>query len=64
MNEENFERAVTLLKAAKDLLEKQEESYCVLNLLTETVFYDDAVCDGSCLLNDITYLLEAVCTKN
>ena len=48
-----LERAKTLLKATTDLLEKQEGNYYVLNLLEETVFYDGAVCRGSCLKNDI-----------
>lgn len=50
-----LERAKILLKATKDLLEKQENSYYVLNLLTETVFYDGVDCDGTCLKDDIGY---------
>lgn len=48
-----LERAKTLLKATKELLEKQDNSYYVLNLLEETVFYDGAECDGYCLKDDI-----------
>lgn len=48
-----LERAKTLLKATKELLEKQDNSYYVLNLLEETVFYDEAECDGYCLKDDI-----------
>jgi hypothetical protein len=47
------DRKVTLLKACRDLLSKQVNSHYVLNLLHETVFYDDADCDGYCLLDDI-----------
>lgn len=50
-----LERARTLLKAAHDLLKKQEGNFYVLNLLTETIEYDEAECDGSCLLDDIRY---------
>ena len=50
-----LERAKILLKATKDLLEKQEDNCYVLNLLEETVFYDGADCDGTCLKNDIDY---------
>lgn len=57
-DKENLERAKTLLTAARDLLKKQEDSVWVFNVLEETVFYDDAVCDGSCLLEDIGYLLD------
>ena len=52
-------RAITLLMAARELLEKQKESPYVLNLLCETVFYDGVYCDGYCLSDDILdYLLE------
>lgn len=50
-----LERARTLLKAAYDLLKKQEGNFFVLNLLAETIEYDEAECDGSCLLDDIRY---------
>ena len=46
-------RAIELLKACKDLLEKQVNSFYVLNVLEETVFYDGTDCDGFCLLEDI-----------
>ena len=49
----DLERAKVLLKACYDLLQKQEESYYVLNLLETTVYYDEADCDGYCLKNDI-----------
>ena len=53
-----LERAKTLLKATKELLETQDNSYYVLNLLDETVFYDGAECDGCCLKDDIGYWLD------
>ena len=46
-------RTNILLKACKELLEKQERSRYVLDLLSEIVVYDGAECDGSCLLDDI-----------
>lgn len=54
---ETNERAITLLKACKELLNKQNESAYVLNLLETTVYYDEADCDGNCLLEDIDALL-------
>jgi len=54
---ETNERAITLLKACKELLNKQNESACVLNILETTVHYDEVDCDGSCLLEDIDTLL-------
>ena len=47
------DRKVTLLKACSALLRKQKDSVYVLNLLDEIVYYDEADCDGSCLLDDI-----------
>ena len=57
LKEENS-RARILLKAAYDLLQKQQESHFVLNLLEETVHYDEADCDGYCLQEDISSFLE------
>lgn len=48
-----LERAKTLLKATKELLEKQENSSCVINVLEQTIVYDEAECDGYCLKDDI-----------
>ena len=50
-----LDRAKTLLKATYDLLQKQIESPYVLNMLAETIEYDEAECDGNCLMDDIEY---------
>lgn len=50
-------RAKVLLKATLDLLQKQKDSYYVLNLLETTSFYDEAECDGYCLFDDIENFL-------
>ena len=47
------DRATTLLKAALELLRKQDRSSIVLNLLHTTAFYDESDCDGYCLMEDI-----------
>lgn len=47
------DRKEILLRACLELLQKQEDSNYVLDLLEETVFYDGADCDGSCLIEDI-----------
>jgi hypothetical protein len=57
-------RAKTLLKAAGILLKKQENSYYILNLLAETVYYDEAECDGACLLDDIRYWFDEFTTES
>jgi hypothetical protein len=48
-----MDRKVILLQACLQLLEKQESSHYVLNMLEETAFYDEAECDGYCLMEDI-----------
>lgn len=48
-----MDRKEVLLKACYDLLMIQAESGYVLNLLDETVHYDDTDVDGNCLLEDI-----------
>ena len=50
-------RARELFNAVIDLFVKQRESDVVLNLLTETVYYDEEECDGYCLMEDICHLL-------
>jgi hypothetical protein len=52
------ERANELLKATFDLLKKCDEGPYVKNALEETVFYDDAECDGYCLMQDISDFLD------
>jgi len=51
-------RKDVLLKAAYDLLQKQNNSFYVLNLLSETVHYDEADCDGHCLMEEIAMELK------
>lgn len=50
-------RYVTLLKATLELLEKIDDSNYG-DALAETVIYDGAECDGSCLKDDIKEYLE------
>lgn len=60
----NEDRAVTLLRACLDLLNKQKESYYVLNMLEQTVYYDGTDCDGYCLSEDIELYLDSVKQSN
>lgn len=54
-----MDRKTELLVATLKLLSKQKDSPYVLNLLSTTVYYDEAECDGTCLMEDIeTCLLE------
>ena len=49
----DHKRKDVLLRAAYDLLVQCYESRYVLNAPSVTVHYDDAECDGTCLMNDI-----------
>lgn len=50
-------RAIELLDACIDLLSKQKESDHILNMLEETIYYDEEENDGSCLIDDILSFL-------
>jgi hypothetical protein len=48
-----MDRRLLLLKACRELLTKCARSNHVLNVMDTIVYYDDAECDGHCLLEDI-----------
>lgn len=48
-----MKRTEYLLRAAAVLLQRQRDTARVLDLTAETVYYDGADCDGSCLLDEI-----------
>lgn len=52
------DRGVVLLNAVRELLEIQEKSGVVVDILNQSVYYDDALCDGQCVLDDIRAYLE------
>ena len=47
------QRMETLLRAAYELLKRQDDTNLVINLLAEKVHYDGAECDGYCLMEEI-----------
>ena len=51
-------RKEVLLRAAYDLLRKASEMHYVQEATHITVFYDDADCDGYCLMEDIATELD------
>jgi hypothetical protein len=53
MSDKDYDRKEVLLKAAHDLLKKCHESPFTASAITTTVFYDEAKCDGTCLMHDI-----------
>ena len=52
------DRKTILLKACYDMLQKCDQSQYVISPMETTVFYDDADCDGHCLMDDIAIELE------
>jgi len=42
-----------LLKACYDMLRKQKDAGYIVSPFEMTVFYDEAACDGYCLMEDI-----------
>ena len=52
------DRAKVLLKATLDILRQCDNTSYVLNALEVTTFYDEAECDGFCLMEDIEWFLE------
>lgn len=52
-----LKRAFYLLRPMKELLQKQANSSIVLDICCEIVHYDDADCDGYCLLDDINEVI-------
>lgn len=52
------DRAVTLLRATLEILRKCESSPYILDVMGETAFYDEAECDGYCLMDDIRNYLD------
>ena len=57
LDAESSKRAVELLTAVKQLLEQQKTSDFAVNLLTETVFYGDGLCDGYYIMDNINSFL-------
>lgn len=57
---EQVDRKTILLKAAYDLLKKQDRSSYVLNILATTAHWDGAECDGYCLMSEIADELELI----
>jgi hypothetical protein len=53
MASKRVDRKTVLLRACYDMLKQQQESHTVLSPFEMTVFYDDADCDGYCLIEDI-----------
>ena len=58
MSDAIMDRKTVLLMACRDMLIKCRDSDFVESPMEITVHYDEADCDGSCLLDDIEVELE------
>ncbi len=63
MSGAGMDRKTVLLMACRDMFIKCRGSHYVISPMETTVFYDEADCDGSCLLDDIEAELEE-CAAN
>ena len=48
-----MDRKEYLLRVCLELLQRAEDSSHVLDVISETFHYDEADCDGYCLMEDI-----------
>lgn len=60
MNNENQKRAYIMLKAARDILHECRDSVYVMDVFEATAKYDDAECDGHCVMEEIEELIEDI----
>jgi hypothetical protein len=52
-----IDRKEVLLKACYDMFKKLDDSRYVFSPFETTVYYDEADCDGFCLMEDIAHEL-------
>ena len=55
---ERLKRAIVLLKATEDILKECNKTSYVKDVFEQTAMWDNAECDGFCLLEDITCFLD------
>lgn len=60
---ERYKRAIILLKATSDILEKLDDTPYVLSFFEQTAVWDGVDCDGYCLMEEVNELLEEVGVK-
>lgn len=53
MTKKKIDRKTELLRVVYKLLKRCSESGYVLDIMSETIHYDGADCDGNCLMEDI-----------
>ena len=58
MNKQQEDRAKILLKAAHEILTKCNEAAFVQDVMSVTAIWDEAECNGNCLMEEIGELME------
>lgn len=58
MTKQQEERAKILLKATHEILTKCNEAVFVEDVMSVTAIWDEAECDGNCLMEDIGELIK------
>jgi len=58
MTKQQEERAKILLKATHDILKKCDEAIFVQDVMSVTAIWDEAECDGNCLMEEIGELIK------
>ena len=57
MTTEQQKQAIKLLKATLDILKQCDEGVYVKNVMEVTAIWDEAECDGYCLMEEIEQLV-------
>ena len=60
MTKEQIERTKILLKATLDILNKCNDSVIKLDVMSVTAVWDDVECDGYCLKDELSELLDEI----
>lgn len=60
MTKEQQEQSRKLLRATLDILKKCDENGYVVDVMAVTATWDEAECDGGCLMEEIELLIEEI----
>ena len=64
MSNEQQEQSLKLLKATLDILKQCNESAYVKDVMEVTAIWDEAECDGNCLMEEVEALVEELINQN
>ena len=64
MTHHQQEQSLKLLKATLDILKQCNESGYVKDVMEVTAIWDEAECDGNCLMEEVEALVEELINQN